>query len=190
MKQLTVVIPVRQGGNPEVTLRSLGRQTHQDFDVVVVQDEQGNANWARNRGLELVTTPLVLFSDDDIDWNPKALDWLHTALELHPAASYSYGAYEMGGRVQCNQEFDSRILKRRNFVSTMSMVRRSDFPGFDTALQRLQDWDVWLTMWKAGKFGVYCGQLIFTTEVRNGITKGGNITYDEALTILRRKHNL
>lgn len=188
MKPLTIVIPVREGGNPAITLQSLGRQDDQRFDIVISQDECGSANWARNRGGDLVRTEFVLFSDDDIAWKPDAIRTMMQCLERNPDASYCYGAYEMAGRTQCNRHFCADALRRQNYISTMSIIRTADFPGFDESLQRLQDWDLWLTLLDRGKVGVYCEKVIFETFVRDGITYGPGISYQEAYSIVRSRH--
>lgn len=191
MAELSIIIPIREGGNPEVTLRSLERQTYRDFDIICAWDHGRGANHARNAGFRLTNTPLVLFSDDDIDWHPDALQRLVSTLKANPKASYSYGAYTMGGRVYCDRPFDAARLKRGNYISTMSVIRTEHFPGFDESIQRLQDYDVWLAMLAAGHVGVYCGAEIFTTKVRNGITYAPDSqTYEEAFEILRRKYGI
>src|SRR6516162_9405087 len=97
LRSLTVVIPCREGAIPSTTLASLARQTYQNFDIIVVHDRGRGANWARNCGFRLVRTEFVLFSDDDIDWHPTALQALKSALDAHPEASYSYGTYSIPG---------------------------------------------------------------------------------------------
>ena len=165
---LTVVIPVRAGGYPEITLRTLAAQTFRDFDVVVSQDEIGNANWARNMGFKMVRSEFVLFSDDDISWEPDAIETLLATLKASPQASYAYGSYEMGGRTFCDEPFDAAKLRRRNYISTMSLIRTADVPGFDQNILRLQDLDLRLTLLSKGKVGVSCGRLIFRAAGRNG----------------------
>ncbi len=191
VKQISVVIPVRAGGNPTVTLESLARQTFRDFEVIIAWDRHGNANWARNRGAELARAPLLLFSDDDIRWEPHGVESLYRALEAHPEASYAYGAYAIGDWVQCNRPWNARLLRQRNYISTMSLIRREHFPGFDPAVRRLQDWDLWLTMLAQGRDGFYCEDLIFRTEKGNGITYGRDaVPYRRALDVISRKHRL
>jgi glycosyltransferase involved in cell wall biosynthesis len=188
MKPLTVVIPSGQKEPLRTTLDSLERQTFRDFETIVVFDEGCGANWARNQGFAQVRTPLVIFSDDDIRWYAEAFECLLLALQENPQASYAYGAYRMGTLVQCNQPFDAKILLRHNIASTMSMIRSDHFPGFDERIERLQDYDLWLTMLERGHVGVYCGRLIFETDYRPGITYGSRMSYDEAFEIIRVKH--
>jgi len=40
-------------------------------------------------------------------------------------------------------------------------MRRDDFPGFDTAIRRFQDWDLWLTMSTQGKQGIWINQTLY-----------------------------
>lgn len=187
---VTVVVPVRWGGNPAETLRSLDHQTISELNIRVYPDQGRGSNWARNRGFELVRTPYVLFSDDDIDWEPDAIQVLYETLLAHPEASYSYGHYTINGDTFCDRQFDPDALRRWNYISTMSLIRTADFPGFDEQIQRLQDWALWLEMLRRGKTGVYCGQKIFSTRRRpEGITYG-TISEQDAREAVRRKHSL
>jgi glycosyltransferase involved in cell wall biosynthesis len=188
---LSIVIPVRSGANAYLTLRHLGAQTFQCFEICISQDEWGNANKARNAGVPLTSpsTEYLLFSDDDIVWKRDALMLMMATLRNAPKASYCYGTYEMGGRRYCDQVFDARILERRNFISTMSIIRRVDFPGWDEDLERLQDYGLWLRMWaESSKYGVHCGYVIFETAVRDGITRNGRVTYEQAFSIIQKKY--
>jgi hypothetical protein len=155
----------------------------------VISDEGNGANWARNRGFEKVNTEYVLFSDNDINWRKNAVYDLLEVLEEDPKASYSYGAYMLGDEIRCNQFYDAELLKRANFASTMSLIRTKDFPGFDETLKRFQDWDLWLTMAEQGKYGVHCGEIIFDTPLRDGITRHGP-DLKESWEILKDKHKL
>lgn len=197
MKSLSVIIPVRSGDDPYITLHSLGRSTFQDFTITICQDEWQNANKARNAGFALAPdSEFVLFSDADIAWEPDGIERMIESLigytdHSNHLASFAFGSYEIGGRIQCCGEYDYNTLKSRNIASTMSVIRRDDFPGgFDETIERLQDYDLWLTMHTQLKVGVHCGSLIFRTEPRDGITQNGKVSYQEAFDVLRNKHRL
>ena len=188
---ISVVIPVRAGGSPEITLRSLAAQSYQDFDIVVSWDHDARgACWARNRGTEKVRTPFILFSDDDIVWEPRALKTLRHVLLSRPEASWSYGCYEIDGRIVGAQPFERELLQRKNYISTMSLILREHVPVWDEKITRLQDWDLWLTMLEQSRSAVYCGTKIFSTARKeNGITYG-SISWVEAERIVKAKHGL
>jgi glycosyltransferase involved in cell wall biosynthesis len=170
----------------EATLLTLPKE----IKTIVVPDRGKGANWARNEGFKQVKTEFVLFSDNDINWHEGAVECLLETLISHPEASYAYGAYEMGGSRQCDMEFNADVLKLGNYISTMSLVRSADFPGFDEKIQRLQDWDLWLTMLEQGKTGIYCGRVIFDTPLKDGITQNGKMSWEDAFKIVKEKHFL
>lgn len=169
-----------------LTLASLPREVKR----VVIKDEGKGANWARNEGFKQVDTEFVLFSDNDINWYEGSIELLLQTLEDHPEASYAYGAYMLGDAILCNMDFDASVLKLFNYISTMSLIRTKDFPGFDENIKRFQDWDLWLTMLEEGKTGVYCGKVIFDTPIRDGITYNNPFGPYEALEVIRDKHKL
>lgn len=196
--EITVVIPHREIEDCKVTLDSLAEQTFKDFHTIEVSDQGKGANWARNEGFKSVNTEFVLFSDNDIDWKSHALETLLRVLKQTPKASYSYGRYRINDQIWCHQAWDPHMLRQENYISTMSLIRTKDFPGFDENIKRLQDWDLWLTMLEQGKRGVYCEDLIFETKERPGITHDGNggiqgtsgVNYLDAILTVRKKHNL
>jgi glycosyltransferase involved in cell wall biosynthesis len=112
-----VVIPTRNR-RPRLqrAIRSVAAQAASDWELVIVDDasaddtgeflrslsdgrikverlaEHGERSRARNRGLERVTAPAVLFLDDDDELLPEALGLLGAALDRHPGACAAAGA--------------------------------------------------------------------------------------------------
>lgn len=177
MKSLiSVIIPVRKGGSPKVTIDSLNRQTFRNFETIIVNDDNNRgAPYCRNRGFEASKSPFVLFSDDDIAWKPNAFQRLYDTLNAHPEASFAFGSYHLinydGTEHKIGRPFrwDPGELMRRNYISTMSLIRRGHFPGFDEGLTRLQDWELWIRMLKLGYSGAFTeGGDLFSTEVQAG----------------------
>lgn len=159
----------------------------------MVKDKGRGANWARNEGFKQVDTEFVLFSDNDIKWKEHGIESLLTILDK-TKANYSYGRYMIGDQVWSHQQYDPQLLKKENYISTMSLWRTKDFPGFDENIVRLQDWDVYLTAMEQGKRGVYCNDLVFTTDIKEGITYDENLNpftnYLEAERIIKLKHGI
>ncbi len=194
--EITIVIPTRQStyefwSDENPTIKSLANQTFKDFEIVIVPDQGKGACWARNEGFKQVKTEFVLFSDDDIKWKSRALETLLKTLKMSPKASYSYGRYLLAGKIWSHEGFDARNLKDHNYISTMSLIRTKDLPEkpFDESIKRLQDWDLWLTLLEQGKRGVYCEDLIFETDLKDGISHNG-YNYLDAILTVRKKHNL
>lgn len=197
--EITAVITRRKGESDEIALQSLLKQTYRGLEIVRIEDTEGKgANWARNEGFRRVKTPYVLFSDNDIAWKLDAVKSLYRTLKESPEASYAYGAYswEFPGKTElklaCKEQWSEERLKdfaKGNIVSTMTLVRSQDFPGFDEKLRKFQDWDVWLTMLEQGKSGKHCGKVIFHTQFSpKGISADKSLDYLEHLKILMAKH--
>ncbi|KKW45216.1 MAG: hypothetical protein UY95_C0004G0018, partial [Parcubacteria group bacterium GW2011_GWA2_56_7] len=102
-------------------------------------------------------------------------------------------------------------LRRMNFIHTSALIRSDGFPGFDEAIKRFQDWDVWLTLLKEGKEGVFVDEELFRVLLphgRAGISSwrpsflygiSWSILgwrppsvrrYEEARDVIRKKHHL
>lgn len=119
---------------------------------------------ARNAGVRIASGSLLFFADADIKLEPGALSVLKNALSDTPAAAFAYGDFVYGAIRMNGQTFSVETLKKQNYISTMSLVRRESFSGFDERLRRFQDWDLWLSIAESGKKGVYVPQLIFTAH--------------------------
>jgi glycosyltransferase involved in cell wall biosynthesis len=142
-------------------------------EIFIVGDpERRGAPWARNRGAEKASEKWIFFCDDDVILSKGIFEKMAAAAEISSSFGYAYCNY-MGisiseyvhpnGKVFTHkaQPFDSRVLRTGNFISTMSLIRRSVFPGFDESLPRLQDWDLWLTLLKYEIYGVHVDETLF-----------------------------
>ncbi len=163
------IIVIDDGSTDETrqAVESFGGRVHYRF-----QTNQG-ASCARNAGATLATSEFILFCDADIQAEPRMLERLSKALEEHPEASYAYSGFFWGRKRFPSRSFDPQALRRRNYIHTTSLIRRSAFPGFDPSLKRFQDWDLYLTLLENGHSGVAVHQELFTaTEVpgRKGIS--------------------
>ncbi len=125
---------------------------------------QGGASAARNRGMRTAEGDALFFCDADVVLLPHALEWLSSALENNSAALFAYGDYALGKRIMRGQKFNPTVLRDHNYISTMSLVRRSAGVFFDEKLKRFQDWDMWLTIAAGGGTGVYVPELLFHAQ--------------------------
>ncbi len=179
-------------------------------------------NWARNYGAHLAQGEYLFFCDADIILKKDAFQKLLAALEAaasfkegdapsYPTFSkggsggvaYAYCSFRLGWKKMPSRLFDAEQLKKCNYISTMSLIRRKDFSGFDENIKKFQDWDLWLTMLRQGKRGVFVPQVLFTAlPTKIGISKWlpkffyklpwlrEVKKYNEAKEIIIKKHRL
>lgn len=141
--------------------------------IAVIRQENRGGNAARNRGAQSATGEYIIFVDADAELKPAMIEVFLQSLRNHPEASYAYSGFKFGWKRFGGIRFDADRLRKVNFVMTTSLIRRSDFPGFDESLKRFQDWDLWLTMLKKGKTGVMVPGMWFTLRI-DGTSRTGS----------------
>jgi len=168
---------------------------------IIVNDDEGRAPKKRNDGFKKSTQPFLFFCDDDILLPANYLESLYNTLIKNPDIGFAYTGYHgivihphthpMRGNFQIPAvQFSSEALRRGNYISTMTLVRRELFPMFDENLKRLQDWSLWLTIVENGHRGILVPNLTFYAYyLDEGITSNTNNEID-AINAIRRKHNL
>lgn len=168
---------------------------------IIVNDDEGSAPKKRNAGFKKATQPFLFFCDDDIILPANYIQSLYNALIKNPDIGFAYTGYHgivlhpeshpVHGNFQIpGIPFSSEALKRANYISTMTLVRKELFPGFDENLKRLQDWSLWLTIVENGSRGILVPNLAFYAYyLDSGITSNTNSEID-AINAIRRKHNL
>ena len=168
---------------------------------IIINTYKGTAPRKRNIGFNKSTQPYIFFCDDDIllpnDYLLKLYNTLiksinvgyvytgYKGIVLHPESHPMKGNFEIK-----SNEFNIDLLKRGNYISTMSLMKREVFPRFDENLRRFQDWDLYLTMLSNGVEGKFVKDLQFMAYyIDSGITTNDNDIVD-AFRIIKHKHNL
>lgn len=189
--RISVIIPAFNAVETlPATLASLAAQTCRPAEIIIVNDgstdnldaavqpwaeqatiirqEHRGAPVARNLGAEQATGKFLLFCDADVVLRPEALAFMARTLAMHPEASYAYANFRFGPKNFHPGEFDAARLRRMNYIHTTSLIRREHFPGFDPALKKFQDWDLWLTMAARGRTGIWIPERLYTVIQRRG----------------------
>jgi glycosyltransferase involved in cell wall biosynthesis len=222
---ISIVIPVyNQASKIKQCLKSIFNQTFKDVEVIVVNDgstdklfsvlrpfktkirlfnrENSGAPTARNFGAKRANGDYLLFCDADIVMKPDMLQKMLDQLKNSPEASFVYSSFKFGFKRFKLWPFSEEKLKQMPYIHTTSLIRRNDFPGFDIALKKFQDWDLWLTVVGSGKCGVFINEVLF--RIRSGGTMSSWLPkwlywvlwlkrvrrYQEAKEIIKRKHKL
>ncbi len=122
-----------------------------DRRIRYVRQARANGSIARNRGIAESGAPLIAYLDSDNLWYPDFLSRAVDCLATEPQVDFVYGALvtsDHGLRQRCILwvPFDRDLLLAGNFIDTNVMVHRRDLlarlGGWDTALERMVDWDI------------------------------------------------
>ncbi len=168
--------------------------------VVYYRVDYGNGNRARNFGFDQISAPFVVFFDADNVMEPRFLEVLLAEIRRHPGAAFAYCDRENVGEgdvswypepmgLHRSRPFDRDALRRANYIDLASVLRSDRFPGFDGALRRYQDWDLWLNVVLSGGEGRYVPESLYRYRVHDAsLTRREDA--DEAVYRVRRKHLL
>ncbi len=171
-------------------------------EVFVVGGSSMNANEKRNAGVRAATQPYLLFVDDDSVLMAEAIQRLMDA--MYGDAAVAFGGYKYNTN-EYSANFKTKLklppgeifpgkwnyerLKRENYIDTTSLIRADRFPGFDPAIRRFQDWDLWLTMAARGCRGAYVPYCVVEKYVIDE-NISARIPEAEAREAIVRKHGL
>ncbi|MCF7795008.1 glycosyltransferase family 2 protein [Patescibacteria group bacterium] len=160
---------------------------------------------SRNKGYEKSKGNYILFCDADAILKPQALKTMVSVLDNNKNIDFVYSSFKWGKKLFKLESFSLERLKKAPFIHTMSMLRREVMPenGWDESIEKLQDWDFFLTIAENGKQGMFIDMILFT------IKPGGTISswvpsffyklfpflpvvkkYNKALEIVKNKHKL
>ncbi len=188
---ISIIIPVyNHAGALNQALVSIAKQTYEPIEVIIVDDgskeklnipsvkigmytklirqEHAGAPAARNRGLEEAKGEYVIFWDADVIGEPDMLEKMKRALDTNPHASYAYSNFLFGWKKMQGITFDPDVLKKINYIHSTSLIRKKDVVRWDEALKKFQDWDLWLSMLKHHKKGVWVPEYLFLILPRQG----------------------
>jgi glycosyltransferase involved in cell wall biosynthesis len=138
--------------------------------VEYVRVPHAGAPHARNVGLQKATGDFVFFCDADVVVRPDLFSRLIEPLISDESRSFSYCDFFFGSHLMRGRVFNHAALKKRNFISSMALVRRKDAILWDEALTKFQDWDYWLSLSEKRKTGYYVPGALFRIVPRE---KGG-----------------
>lgn len=167
---------------------ALSQKLALSYNATFIQNQKNmGAPFSRNTGFQIALGEFLFFCDSDIILDKSIFIKMIQAMHTNPLVDWIYCNYFLGKKQLRFQEFDPSQLNKINFCSTMSLIRKTVFPGFTEHLKRLQDWDLFLKLMENGSQGKWLDEYLFYAEDRKGITHT-TISWDQAVQELRKLH--
>lgn len=138
--------------------------------IIYINQKNSGAPSARNNGFSISKGEFILFCDDDVNLKKDMIEKMLKKLDENPDKAYCYSNFKFGIHTFDLFPFDAEKLKKENYISTMSLIRREKFIGFDESLKKYQDWDLWKRMLDKGDEGVWYPERLFTAPLNKGIS--------------------
>ncbi len=183
---ISIIIPsLNEGKVLSRTLNGIFSQTYKNVEVILINDASTDTTdevvkpfldriiyikheknldrqTSRNEGIAVSKGEYIFVCDADIVMQSDCLEKMAGVLEKNPEYSFVYSGFKWEWKVFKSFSFDVQLLRKMNYINTASLVRREHHPGFDVAIRKFQDWDVWLTMIEQGRKGYYIPEVLFS----------------------------
>lgn len=166
----------------------------------VRHDVARGAAAARNTGVQYASGDVVAFNDDDCIWHPEKLERLYERLTSTGAAAafspivirrFNGITHVLGTRSPDDGGFRTEALTLGLLGPPAYIVRRDVFlleGGFDPALKRYEDYDLWLRIWSRYRIA-YCPEpMVWTAMAEGGLSTNQRFLLD-ACEHLWQKHS-
>lgn len=176
-----------------------------NFYYYIKREKNFGAPAARNYGWKKSKGDFLFFCDADAILKVDALEKMLQTLNSHPESAYTYSSFYWGKKLFKLWPFDAERLKKMPYIHTMSLIRQETFPenGWDESIKKFQDWDLWLTMLRNGRSGVFIDDVLFQIKPTGSISSWlpsfsykflpflPNVKkYNEAMSVIKKKHSL
>jgi glycosyltransferase involved in cell wall biosynthesis len=149
-----IVIDDDSDDETEAVARTFGDQ------ICYLKVHYRNAQKTRNHALGCATGEYVLYIDADDFLDNDALLLMEAQLDKNPdlrlvySDRFNFGDLRLAEELGFSPHWESRDfsidkLRRANFISMPSLIRRKDFRGFDERIRLNQDWEAWLSLLQA-----------------------------------------
>lgn len=169
-----------------------------DSRIKIIFDRSNNVQVARNSAVKYSTGKYLVVVDADVRLKENYLQVMVS--ELAGAAenvAYVYcnftNHFLQDGRTSSNKFYPFSISKltERNFGSMCSLVKREFFVGFDTEVRRLQDWDLWISIYEnTHGIGLWVDEFLFDHYMEGLRNISKRVTWQAGVATLREKHKL
>ncbi len=151
-----------------------------------------NSQLARNHGLSMADGEYVVFLDADDYLREDFLEKTQRIMQCDNKVLLVYsdrtniGSRDLLAGVRQSttwktRDFNYDDLRKYNYISLTSLIRKNAFKGFDAKIRRLQDWEAWLNFLKPGS-AVRIPEPLFHVRFH-----GNNKTFKENVNIERIK---
>ena len=178
-------------------------QANLPAEILVEPNSGGGtgAHW-RNVGASKASQPFLFFCDDDVILAVDCLSRLLKALTFaSPKVKYAYcdfvsisypGSHRFGDQPVdfcLSREWTPHDLRRGSICSSMILIARESFSGFDGTLKQLDDWDLCLTLLERGVEGLRVPETLFHAYyLDQGVSNRRDIV--QSVHAVQRKHGM
>ncbi|MEM1332839.1 MAG: glycosyltransferase [Actinomycetota bacterium] len=197
--ELEIVVVDDHSTDESVAVVTEWMSVHPDLAVrLVARAANHGLAAARNLGFEYARAPLVMVLDADNLVYPRCLQRLAAALGDDADAVFAWSILEVFGAdtgLLSAHAWDPGRLVERNTIDAQVMFRRRDwselggYRELDDMLAGWEDWDLWLRVAEAGRYGVLVPEILGRYRAQAQSMVSGPVRFDDVmLERLEQRH--
>ena len=202
-----IEVVVVEDGEPSA--RDMLNKEFSDMNIIYAYTgERKGRSYAGNMALDLATGDYFNFLDDDDLFFSDHIESLmcairqteckaayaysfETPIDVHDIEPYKYCVKRYAKRY--TQEFDKILLCHHNYIPIQCIMFSRElydrYGGFDTTLDYLEDWDLWVRYMQGTDYiCVPKTTSIYRIPARKNVQDERQKKLDDALEIVRKKH--
>ncbi|MBU9706509.1 glycosyltransferase [Paenibacillus sp. AK121] len=154
-------IIVNDGSTDIKSLEKLQELQNQDSRIQVIHQENSGPSIARNRGVGISNTEIVIPLDADDLIEPTYLECIYWTLQSNPGASWAYtdsvGFHDQ--EYTWKKGFSAKQMKTENLLTCTAGIRKKDLleaGGYgENEKHYYEDWALWLKLLAQKKYPVH-----------------------------------
>lgn len=183
---------VDDGSSRQDDAAMLDRLSRSDERIVVVHQKNHGLAHARNTGIRIAKTDLIVPLDADDLISPQYLEYVFFGLYFHPSAAWCYTDVVGFGEQEYlwRYTWNAKKLKRYNFLTATAAIRKKalmETGGYKIEKNSYyEDWRLWLEFLEKHQYPVHVkGYLFWYRRMQSGMLSG--IRSDQKQKYISRK---
>lgn len=165
---------------------------NQTVQSEVIHHHAQNLARARNEGASMISSEYIIFLDADDSLDENYVKEMIVQIDDSDLRQPStLGVYPDNTEDDCPVLIPARSLLESNYLVIGTMCRRDQFldaGGFDETFPVLEDWDLWVRMWKNGAIIGARPKAIYRVGVHPNSRNQNASLHGEYYTKIRRKY--
>ncbi|TWH59722.1 glycosyltransferase involved in cell wall biosynthesis [Desulfitobacterium sp. LBE] len=160
-------IIVNDGSTNEADVRLLESLAQRDSRIKVLRKENGGAAAARNLGIKVSETDIIVFLDADDLIDKRYIEYTYFVLQQNSGVTWAY-TDSLGFEEQeylWQKEFSSEAMKKENILPYVSAIRKDIFLEEelydDNSKNMWEDYQLWLKLLAKGHYPAHIEQVMF-----------------------------
>ncbi len=193
------IILVNDGSTDQITNQIIKKISIENPDILILNQENLGLAKARNNGIKLANTNIIIPLDADNKLRPEFIEKAIQKFETNQQIGVLHGDAQFFGEkdtVWVSKNFIFSEMIQNNYIDACAAFRKTiwqNLGGYDENMPEMgfEDWDLWLRIANQGYEFEYCPTVFFDYRVRkNSMLSSAWLKRDDLINYMFAKPEL